>query len=86
MISEHALMVHFLEGQNLNSKIYKDIDSSRKCSNLGQLDSGGKKIKILILKKSSGKLHFSLKIQSIFSNVSGWPRIAAFPTTVIAKN
>ena len=36
-------LIHFLEGQNLKTKIYKDIDSSMKCSNLGQLDSGGKK-------------------------------------------
>ena len=50
-----------------------------------------KKKKFFILEKSSGKGHFSLKcliekFKVFFSTVSGWPRIATFSITLIAKS
>ena len=64
---------------------------SRKCSDLCQPDEVEKKKKFFILEKSSGKGHFSLKcliekFKVFFSTVSGWPRIATFSITLIAKS
>ena len=67
----------------------KEIIYSRwKCNDLEQPDPVGKNY---ILESTSGKLHFSLyrlteKLNCFISNVPGCPRIAALPSTLIARN